>query len=164
MRLHLEHRIDAPLDAVERASVDPRFEERLSQLPNVAERTVTSREERPDGTIHRVVRYRFSGPIPAPVVQAIGGSIIGWDEIGDFDPANHEWHFEIRPYVLKGRITCNGRYAFEPDGDATRRTVDVDVKVRVPLVGGRVEKVIADGLRDNMNAEAELLASFVHRT
>jgi hypothetical protein len=122
---------------------------------------VRQREDRPDGTIHRVVRYRFTGPVPAPVVKAIGGAAIGWDEIGDFDPARHEWEFEIRPHVLAGRIMCEGRYGFVPDGDATKRIVDVDLKVRVPLVGGRVEKVIADGLKDNMNAEANILASYV---
>ena len=162
MHLHLEHRIDAPLDVVERAALDPRFDAKLAGLPNVAERTVTRREDRADGTIHRVVRYRFTGAIPAPVVKAIGGAVIGWDEIADFDPRNHVWRFEIRPHVLPGRITCSGRYALEPADDATRRTVDVDVRVGVPLVGGRVEKVIASGLRDNMAAEAELLASYVH--
>jgi len=161
VRLHLEHRIDAPVDVVERASLDPAFEERLKTLPNVAERTVTSREDQHDGRIHRVVRYRFTGPIPAPVIKAIGGSIISWEEIGDYDPDSHEWSFEIKPHILPGRIRCNGRYAFEAEGDATLRTVDVDLKVSVPLVGGRVEKVIASGLRDNMNAEAELLASYV---
>jgi len=161
VQLHLEHRIDAPVDVVERASLDPAFEERLADLPNIAERTVTSREEQADGRIHRVVRYRFTGPIPAPVIKAIGGSVISWDEIGDFDPDSHEWRFEIKPHFFGGRIRCHGRYGFAPDEDATLRTVDVDLKVAVPLVGGRVEKVIASGLRDNMNAEAGLLASYV---
>ncbi len=162
MRIHLEHRIEAPLELVERASLDPRLDEELASLPNVAERTVRERDVHADGSIHRVVRYRFTGPIPPAAVKAIGGSVIGWDEVGDFNPDSHEWHFEIRPHLFAGRITCNGRYAFEPEGDdATRRVVDVDLKVRVPLVGGRVENVIADGLKDNMNSEAELLSSYV---
>lgn len=163
VHLHLEHRIDAPLEIVEAASNDPRFAERLNSLPNVAERTVTSREDRPDGSIDRVVRYRFSGPVPTPVAKAIG-DVISWDEVGRFDPERHEWRFEIRPHVLEDRITCHGRYAFESDEDATLRTVDVDVKVGVPLVGRRVEKIIADSLRANMNAEADLLATYVQAT
>jgi hypothetical protein len=161
VHLHLEHRIDAPLDAVVRASLDPAFEAALNDLPNVAERTVTERQDGPDGSIHRVVRYRFAGPIPAPALKAIGGAIISWDEIGDYDPNNHEWRFEIRPHIFPGRITCNGRYCFVRDGDATVRAVDADMKVNVPLVGGRVEKALAQGLRDNMSAEAELLGRYV---
>lgn len=161
VRIHLEHRIDAPLDVVERASLDPRFDDELAELPNVAERSVRQRDVHPDGTIHRVVRYRFTGPIPAPVVKALGGGVIGWDEIGDFDPSRHEWTFEIRPHVFAGRIRCHGRYAFAERDGATVRVVDVDLKVSVPFVGGRVEKVIADGLKENLEAEARLLASDV---
>ncbi len=161
MHLHLEHHIDAPLDVVIRTSLDPDFEAALRDLPNVAERTVTERDDDPDGSIHRVVRYRFSGPIPAAALKAVGGAIISWDEIGDYDPANHEWRFVIRPHVFPGRITCNGRYGLVRDGEGTVRSVDVDIEVKVPLVGGRVEKALAAGLRDNMNAEAELLGLFV---
>jgi hypothetical protein len=163
VRLHLEHVIDAALDDVERASIDPEFEARLTALPNVHERSVLTRDEREDGSIHRVVRYRFSGPLPAPVLKAIGGGVIGWDEEGTYDPDEHGWRFEIHPHVMQGRFTCTGRYAFEATGqDSTKRIVDAEVKVRIPLFGGRVEKVIAEGLRETMNAEAELLEAYVN--
>ncbi len=160
MKLHVEHVIGAPVDRVEAASIDPEFEARLSALPNVAERTVTTREARDDGSIHRVVRYRFSGPLPAPVTKAIGGGVIGWDEEGTYNPDAHGWTFEIHPHVMQGRFTCAGRYAFEGNNGATKRIVDADIKVKIPLVGGRVERFIADGLKETMAAEAKLLEEY----
>jgi hypothetical protein len=161
MELRIEHRIDAPIDDVVRASMEDAFDQRLTQLPNVAERTVTTFDRRPDGSIHRVVRYRFAGPLPAPVLRAIGGSTISWDEEGTFDPESNAWRYEIHPHVMKGRFKCAGRYAFVPDGEATTRLVDADIRVSIPLVGGRVAKFIADGMKDTFNAEARLLNDYV---
>jgi hypothetical protein len=160
MRFTLEHRFGAPVDVVEKASNEPAYQERLSDLPNLGERRVKQLQESPNGSIHRVVHYKLGSQLPAPVVAVIG-SAATWDEVADFDPSSHEWTFQIHPHVLAGRIECSGRYTFEPDGDGTTRKVEVDLKVKVPLVGGRVEKEIAKGLRETMDAEAELLVDYL---
>jgi len=161
MQIRLEHRIDASVEEVERATLDDTFQLRLTSLPNVHERRILSQDERQDGTVHRVVRYRFGGNIPAPVLRAIGGATVSWDEEGTFDPAAHEWRFVIHPHVMKGRLECDGRYSFSPQGNETLRVVQADVTVKVPLVGRRVERFIADGLTDTMNAEARILEAFI---
>ena len=160
MRFTLEHHFDAPVDIVEKASNDPAYVERLSDLPNLGERRVTRFEEHSDGSIDRVVHYKLGSQLPAAVVAVIG-SAATWDEIACFDPSGHEWTFEIRPNVMKGRIDCRGRYRFVPDGNGTKRTVEVDLKVKVPLVGGRVEREIGKGLTETLEAEAELLTEFL---
>jgi hypothetical protein len=160
MRISLEHHFDAPVDVVEKASNDPAYVERLSSLPNLGERRVTTFEEHEDGSIDRVVHYKLGSQLPAPVVAVIG-SAATWDEVAHFHPDSHEWTFEIRPQVMKGRIDCRGRYRFVPDGSGSKRTVDVDLKVKVPLVGGRVEREIGKGLTETLEAEARLLTEFL---
>jgi hypothetical protein len=86
---------------------------------------------------------------------------VSWDEEGTFDPERNEWRYEIHPHVMKGRFRCNGRYAFVPEGDETKRVVEADVRVSIPLVGRRVEKVITDGMKDTLEAEARLLNEYV---
>lgn len=161
MRLTLEHRIDAPLDEVEQATLDEDFQRRLTSLPNVHERRVLSVETRADGTVHRVVRYAFAGPVPTPVLSAIGASIVSWDETATFDPDAHEWRFDIQPHFMRGRLLCSGRYAFVPAGEATDRIVEADITVKVPLVGGRVERFIGQSLTTTMGAEAGMLSEYV---
>lgn len=163
MHFSLEHHFDAPVDVVEKASNDTAYQEQLSDLPNLGERKVTKLVEGPDGSIHRVVHYKLGSQLPAPVVAVIGPAAT-WDEIATFDPATHTWAFEIRPNVLSGRIDCRGRYTFVPDGDGTKRVVDVDLRVKVPLVGGRVEREIGKGLKETMDAEARLLADYLQTT
>ena len=160
MRFTLEHRFDAPVDVVAKAANDPAYQATLDDLPNLGERRVTKLEERPDGSIHRAVRYKLGAQLPAPVVAVLGQTAT-WDEIGEFDPSTNEWTFEIKPHVLGGRLQCNGRYAFVPDGEGAKRLVEVDLKVKVPLVGGRAEREIKKGLVETMDAEARLLADFL---
>lgn len=161
MQLRLEHRIEAALQDVETATLSDEFQVRLTSLPNIHERRVLSQERDDDGTIHRVVRYRFGGSLPAPVLRAIGGAAVSWDEEGTFDPQAHEWRFVIHPHVMAGRLSCGGRYAFRGDDAGTLRLVDVEIEAKVPLVGRRVEKFIADGLTDTMDAEARMLDQFL---
>jgi hypothetical protein len=162
MRFSLEHRFDAPVDVVERAANDDAYQATLTDLPNLGERRVTELTQHPDGSIHRVARYKLGSQLPAPVVAVLGQTAT-WDEIADFDPATHTWTFRIAPHILAGRIACHGSYVFVPetDGNGTRRTVEVDLEVRVPLFGGRAEREIRKGLVETMDAEARLLSDFL---
>jgi hypothetical protein len=160
MRFSLEHRFDAPPDVVAAASNSDDYQALLGDLPNLGERKVKSLETNEDGSIHRVTHYKLGAQLPAPVVAVLGESAT-WDEIADYDPQAKRWTFEIKPHVLGSRIRCGGSYSFEPDGDGTRRTVDVDIKVKVPLVGGRVENEIKKGLVETMEAEADILGRYL---
>ncbi len=157
----MSDRFPAPIDRVEQAVLDPSYQQRLSDLPNVDERRVLEQEAQPDGTVRRVVLYRFKGSLPSAVRRALGTSDISWDEISRFSPADHEWRFQIRPHVFADRFRCSGVYRFTPNGTGTRRDVSVELEVRVPVVGRRVESVIADGLVENLRAEGRILRRFL---
>lgn len=157
----MEHHIDATPDRVAAAMVEPEFEERLAKLPNVGERVVNELTREPDGSMHRVVHYKFGGNLPTAVVKAIGGDTITWDEIGDYDPRRREWRFRIVPKVFRGGFDAHGSYAFAPEGDGTKRIVEIDMRVKVPVVGRLVERAIRDGLVETLDAEARLLQEYL---
>lgn len=161
MRFTFSDRFDAPLERVEEAVLSEEYNERLKGLPNVAERVVTQQKERPDGSVRRVVHYEFEGNLPSAVEKVIGGKTVSWDEVAIFDPDRHEWAFEIEPHVLADRFECHGTYTFHTDGDATVRDVSVELNVKIPVVGGRVEKAISDGLEETLHAEGRILAEYL---
>ena len=161
MRFRLEHRFDAPLERVERAILDPSFDAQLAELPNVKERSVLEHEDRPDGSVHRKVRYRLHASLPSAVTRVIGTHDVQWVEASDFDPATHTWRFEIHPDLRGVGFDCRGTITLRSQGPGTVRELSGEVKVKVPLLGGRVEKAIVEGLTENMDAESELLARFL---
>jgi len=52
-----------------------------------------------------------------------------------------------KPSEVKGTITL------EPDGDATREVIELDLKIKVPLIGGKLEKVLAEQVTAGIEAE-----------
>lgn len=161
MRFSIRHRFDHPVDRVAAAVLESAYQDQLAGLPHVAERVVTEQTQRADGTVHRVVHYRFGGDLPAPVVRAVGGEVVTWDEVGDYDPATREWRFEIRPKVFRGGFEAHGTYRFVPEGRGAARDVVVEMRVKVPVVGRLVERTIRDGLVDTLDAEARILARYL---
>ena len=60
-------------------------------------------------------------------------------------------------------MTASGRTAITAIGDASERTVSGELKVRAPLVGGRVEAAIVEGLEEYLAAEANAVDLYVSR-
>jgi hypothetical protein len=52
-----------------------------------------------------------------------------------------------KPTAASGTITL------APDGDGTVEIVELDVKVKVPLVGGKLEKLMADNIESGFRVE-----------
>ena len=49
------------------------------------------------------------------------------------------------------------------DGATTTETVDVEITVNIPLVGGRIEKLIGDLLRKALRAEEQVARDYLSR-
>ncbi len=52
-----------------------------------------------------------------------------------------------KPSEIAGTITLR------PEGSGTVEIVELDVKVKVPLIGGKLEKLLAEKIRSGMDAE-----------
>jgi uncharacterized protein YndB with AHSA1/START domain len=55
-----------------------------------------------------------------------------------------------KPSEVKGTITLR------PEGSGTREIVELDLKIKVPLIGGRLEKLLAEKVTAGMDAEHEV--------
>lgn len=56
-----------------------------------------------------------------------------------------------------------GSIDLSEDGGATTETVDVEITVNIPLVGGKIEKLISDLLRKALRAEEEVARDYLSR-
>jgi hypothetical protein len=161
MRFQLEQRIAAPVDAVVAVFVDPGFYESLEALPNLGRPELLSREAR--GSIVRMrVRYCFTGQLSAAVRAAIDPRKLTWVEEADHDVAGHRVTFRMIADHYADRFKSSGTYRFDPAGDAaTTRSCTGDIEIRMPLVGGRVEKAIVSGLREHLGSEVHLVERWI---
>ena len=109
------------------------------------------------------VRYAFTGSLSPAVTRVVDPERLTWVEESRLDRSTHCTTFTVRPDHYADRFTCAGTITLEPAGDGTRRTLEGDLRVRFPLVGGKVEHAIVAGLRDHASAEAQVVQAWLDR-
>ena len=166
MRFAVEQRFPAPLEAVEAALLDPAFLARLALLPKLGEPQLLGSEV--DGPIVRQqVRYRFAGELAPAVTAVVDPQRLTWVEHTTFDRGSHRGEHRIVPDHYGDRLRCSYTtqldHTTQPGGDGplTSRVTEGDLRVRFPLVGGRVERAIVSGLLEHAELEAEVLGRWL---
>lgn len=165
MRFRVVQRFDVPLGAVASGLLDPEFLSRLAELPRLGAPELLGTEVDGD-TVRQRVRYRFAGDLSAAVRSVIDPDRLTWVEETTYDRSTHRGEHRIVPDHYANRLASSYTSRLEPvdgtgAGGGTVRTIEGDVKVRFPLVGGKVEKAIVGGLTDHAGLEAEVLSRWL---
>lgn len=119
-------------------------------------------EEGPERTVVRV-RYRFVADLPAAAKRVISADRISWVEETIYDPRTLTAVVEFLPDDDPDRLEASARVRFANVGTGSTRTVSGRLRVRVPLVGGRVERVIVGDLQKWLAEEGRQVARLVER-
>jgi hypothetical protein len=160
MEFTVEQVIPGPLDAVEDAFVDPAFLARLAQLPSFA--GVELLDQQVDGDVVRQrVHYAYVGELSSAVTAIVDPAKLSWVEESVHDRTAHRADCRILPDHYANRLECSYVVRLTAQGDATRRTAQGDLRVHVPLLGGRAERAIVGGLRDHAEREAAAITAWL---
>lgn len=173
MRFTIDQTFAGPLDAVEAAFVDPAFLEQLSTLPKLGRPTLVHRVESGD-LVHQWVKYAFTGEVSGAVRRVVDPARLTWVEESTLDRRTHRTTWRIVPDHYRNLLRSEGTFQLEPAGPAgpagadgpaarTRRRADGELKVTVPLVGGKVERAIVDGLREHAALEEQVLDAWLEQ-
>lgn len=163
MRFTIQQRFAGPLDRVEAAFVDPAFLEHLGELPNLGRPALVHRVEAGD-LVHLWVRYGFTGEVNAAVRRVVDPARLTWVEESTLDRRTHRTTWRIVPEHYRNLLRGSGTFALAPaDADSTTRTTEAEIKVSVPLVGGKVEAAIVQGLREHAALEEQVVDRWLAR-
>jgi Protein of unknown function (DUF2505) len=157
-----EHWFDAPPGHVADAILDLDYQETLRDIDVLAGREVLHQEEQADGRISRRVRCVL-GIDMGVARKFIGDGDPAWVEEAIWHPETHRWEWEIIPEVAKDLLTASGYIEIDGSEEESVRIVSGNVKVKVPLYGGKVETVIVRGLESAYMQEAERLSKWLTR-
>jgi len=160
VKFRIEQRILAPLAAVEAALLDREFVAATTGLPKLGAPELLDQKRNGDRA-HQRIRYRFTAELSSAVTRVVDPAKLTWIDDARYDLVSHTSHHRIVPDNYADRLQATYDVTLEPLGDSTRRVVDGELKVRVQLVGGRVERVIVDGIEEHAGAEAELLGRWI---
>jgi len=144
------------------AFTDPAFLATLDELDKIGAPEIL--EQTDDGTARRQrIRYRFDGELSSMALAAVDPTKLTWVDAHVYEPERRRASFSIEPDHYVDRFEASGREQFLPVSEGTAWHIEVELKVRWPVVGGLVEKAIASGLRDTLAAEAALLERWLSR-
>lgn len=163
MRFRVVQRFDAPLGAVGSGLLDPEFLSRLAELPRLGAPELLGTEVDGD-TVRQRVRYRFAGELSRAVTAVVDPDRLTWVEETAYDRSAHRGEHRIVPDHYANRLAGSYTSQLEPaagSGERTVRTIEGEVRVRFPLVGGKVEKAIVGGLTDHAGLEADVLSRWL---
>ena len=161
MRFDLEHRFSAPLAAVEAAMVDPAYLAAL-RLPDVAPPKVLA-VDGDDSLVTTRVAYEYTGSLDPIAQRVLRGSEIGWVQEVTLDRTAHRARFTVVPKSHADRLRCSGTYALSEQGEGALRVISGELRINVPLIASRAEKMIVPGLVRRMKLEAVFLQEWLEK-
>jgi len=160
MKFEIVQDLAARVNDVDGALVDPTFLVRMAELPKLGSAEVL--DQRRDGdVVHQDVRFLFQAELSRSVTRVVDPALMTWIERSVCDLTRHETTCEILPDHYAGLLTGRYRSVIVEQGPGSLRTISGELKVRMPLVGGKVEGAIIGGLKENAAAQVGLLDAFI---
>jgi uncharacterized protein YndB with AHSA1/START domain len=143
MRVTHEVRYDASPDDVYAMLTDPAFREQAAGAQGATKVDVTV-----EGASVRIDMVSPNTDIPAFARKVVGVSVHAIQE-EEWD--GHAADFTITTPMMPASI--HGRRELVADGDGCLDTFEGESKVRIPMIGGKLEKLFADKLAAGWDAE-----------
>jgi hypothetical protein len=159
VRFVTQQRFAASVDEVLALFTDPDFYAGLVGLPKLSTPEVIDHRATP-GEVRLRLRQRYIGDLPKAALAVVDPAKLSWVEELVFDLDAARATSVLRPDNYADRFRCSGEYTYRADGpDTTLRRLEGEVKIRMPLVGGKVEGALVSGLREHAAAEQALIAT-----
>ncbi len=147
-RLTYDLTYDAPLIQVGEMLMDAAFREQVCDAQHALRKTVSVGN---DGGGMKVVvdMVQAAQGIPGFAKRFVGDEIqlVQTEHWSDIETARVDVVIPGKPGQMTGTV------ALRESGGTTTETVEMEIRVSIPLVGGKIESLIADLLRKALRAE-----------
>ena len=158
VKFAFEQRWTATVDDVVDIYLDEGFWSGLSDLTTTSPPKVLG-VERADGRAVVRLHWILSVDLPKEAARFIDPDDVAWTEETTWDLAASSADVAFRPDQAAGLLRASATAVLHQDGDDAVRTIRGELKVRIPLIGHKVEPVIVDGIGEHLDEEADAVAA-----
>jgi hypothetical protein len=159
VKLAASHRFGASAGAVCDGMGDPEFYAGL-RLPDVELPEVIARTGDGDRVdIH--VRFTYTGKLDPIARRIVGHDQVEWVQQLDIDRSSKACALKVVPAIRTIPVSCTGAFVLRDTETGCLRTLDGDLRIRVPLIGSRAERSLAPGIMRRLDLEAEALDKYL---
>lgn len=151
MKFRHELRYDAPPAEVFEMLADPAFRERVVTAMDVISADVDL-QRAGDGFTLTIDQLQKTDDLPSFARTFAGDSTQAIQREVWHDATSADLSIEApgKPTHISGTIRL------EPDGSGTKEVVELEIKVKVPLIGGKLEKLMAEKVQAGMDIENQV--------
>jgi hypothetical protein len=163
MNFNFSHEFDVDVPTYWKIFLSPEFNQDMF-LNDLRMREYKVVEHTDDGKkMHRVQTLEPTTPIPGFLQSIIKQT--GYTEIDDLDYATNVMRVKIETQMFRDKFSMWGDYVVTPidGGKRCRREFKGEVKVSVPLVGGKIEKYMMEQLRDSYDLAARCTRRWIEK-
>lgn len=132
------------------------FNEAVAAHIGLRERTLVESQRLPDGQLRRRVRMVPPVRLPPLLVGRLGRGGLFYDEVSVYDPARAVLRYRVES-ALQERVAVKGVISFVPHPEGVRRIIEGQVRVSLPGLSGRVERLV----EREVNRGYERIAAFL---
>lgn len=154
MRFAAEHHFAAPVDAVIAGLTDPEFHREL-QLPDMTLLDVDGHTNESDTVLR--LRYDFVGHLDPIARSLLGDRRLTWLQELRLDRHSGVGRLTFAAEADPRRLHGRAAVTLEPSDHGTRRRLEGELVVAVPVLGRNAERRIVPGLLRRLDIEAEAL-------
>lgn len=161
MDLTIRHEFDCDQDAYWRCVWDDDYNKRLYiDRLKFRECTKLSFEDSGDMIKRRLELNPPPTDLPGPIAKVVGD--LSWIEEGQFDKKTHRYMVKIITASMPDKTHITGVNWTEPLGDKRCvRIAKMEIEVKVFMVGGLVEKRIAEDTKKSYDTAAKFTMEYV---
>ncbi|HET7312235.1 MAG TPA: DUF2505 domain-containing protein [Mycobacteriales bacterium] len=144
MQMRVTHHFNGDVDQVFALVTDPKFLERKFAAGGAKDISVDL-EQLADGTTRLTIRRHVTVDLPGfakKFIQPTNALLQteNWEPAAEGEPRTCRYRVDVQgvPSHIDGVVTLT------PDGTGTRQDIEAKVKVSIPIVGGKLEKLAVD--------------------
>lgn len=160
MRFDFRHRFDCSADTLWEILMDEDYQDEAAQVSGTTKELLEDRTE--FGRRTRRTRVTPQRELPPAMARALGTDTLSYVQEQRWQVGKTAMSWVVIPDIFANRVTCKGDYLIAPRGPTScERVITGEMRIGVPVVGGRMEKRTVEDLQKSYDATAVLLQQWV---
>ncbi|MEN0068354.1 MAG: DUF2505 domain-containing protein [Myxococcota bacterium] len=154
MKLYVEDHLPAEPSVVWEVFESEEFKQRYQEMTGD---TLHLLERRFEGDVQiQRIRNEPNRELPTIVARALGAKKLCFVQENRYDMAKGRMEWTVTLDVLSDLVSVTGVTYCAPDDGGTKRVIDGEIKVKVPLVGGQIERIVVAEFEKSMRRAVDL--------
>lgn len=159
MKLHVRHTFACTPEQYWISFWEDEIEQRKSGATKMRIETI---EERKEGDVTVLTqRYYSNISLPKMVAKIVGSDTLHYDQTSRIDETANQIRWEVVPPAVPDKVTAKGTVTIREIPGGIERVLDGVVEVRVPMVGGQIEKGIVEGITKGHEEDRDVRSAWL---